>query len=332
MALAAAATGIGVLHLAVTTDWYVAEPMPDTAMSIPDVSAVPVDIDLRSRLHWYRYGAGDPTTCLTPTSFVRATWTPDGPATVAAEWSGGTWHTAAWGDGSSWALAALDRMAAPRADPPVVDGPVHPLVADGMHRHRGLWAGASGNLYHELLPTILGQRITGGEAFAQWRRLCQALGRAAPGPVPGMVLPPQPEVLARRPAWWFHPLGIEAKRARTLVDVARVADHLWDWSTRPPAAVADQLVRISGVGPWTIGSVLGPACGDDDAVAVGDYHFPNLVAWNLAGEARADDDRMLTLLEPYRGQRGRVIRLVSLVGRRAPAFGPRQRILPMHRW
>jgi 3-methyladenine DNA glycosylase/8-oxoguanine DNA glycosylase len=73
-------------------------------------------------------------------------------------------------------------------------------------------------------------------------------------------------------------------------------------------------------------------CGDDDAVAVGDYHFPNMVAFNLAGEARADDERMLELLEPFRGQRGRVIRLLGLAGRRAPAFGPRRRILPMHRW
>jgi hypothetical protein len=41
---------------------------------------------------------------------------------------------------------------------------------------------------------------------------------------------------------------------------------------------------------------------------------------------------MLDLLEPFRGQRGRVVRLIGLSGRRAPAFGPRKRILPMHRW
>jgi hypothetical protein len=41
---------------------------------------------------------------------------------------------------------------------------------------------------------------------------------------------------------------------------------------------------------------------------------------------------MLELLEPFRGQRGRVIRLIGLSGSRAPAFGPRKRILPMHRW
>ena len=39
---------------------------------------------------------------------------------------------------------------------------------------------------------------------------------------------------------------------------------------------------------------------------------PNLVAWNLAGEPRADDARMLALLEPFRGQRGRVLRLLGL--------------------
>ena len=78
--------------------------------------------------------------------------------------------------------------------------------------------------------------------------------------------------------------------------------------------------------------MLGPVCGDDDAVIVGDYHLPSMVSWNLAGEARADDARMLDLLEPFRGVRGRVVRLLGIAGRRPPAFGPRRRILPMYRW
>jgi hypothetical protein len=41
--------------------------------------------------------------------------------------------------------------------------------------------------------------------------------------------------------------------------------------------------------------------------------------------------QMLQLLEPYAGQRGRVIRLLGLDGNAAPKFGPRQRIQPMHR-
>ena len=87
------------------------------------------------------------------------------------------------------------------------------------------------------------------------------------------------------------------------------------------------LSLVRGIGPWTVGSVLGPVCGDDDAVAVGDYHLPNIVAWNLAGEPRADDARMLALLEPFRGHRGRVLRLLGLAGAastgvRSPATNP----------
>jgi 3-methyladenine DNA glycosylase/8-oxoguanine DNA glycosylase len=65
------------------------------------------------------------------------------------------------------------------------------------------------------------------------------------------------------------------------------------------------------------------ALGDPDAVSVGDFHLPNLVAFALAGEPRADDSRMLELLEPWRGHRARVIRLLESSGIAAPRFGPR---------
>lgn len=286
---------------------------------------------LRTRLGWYAFGRHDHTTQFTPTRMVRASWTPDGPATVVFDWSSPAPTLRSWGPGAAhaematWRMAALDTAPAPLPD-------AHPVVTEAARRQPGLWAGASGDLYHQLLPTILAQRITAGEAMRQWGALCRQLGERAPGPEAGVMLPPHPERLAGRPAWWFHPLGIEAKRARPLVEVARVADRLWSWAALPPAEAAAKLVLLRGIGVWTIGSVLGPACADEDAVPVGDYHIPNLVAWNLAGEARADDDRMLSLLEPFRGQRGRVIRLISLAGRRAPSFGPRRRILPMHRW
>ncbi|TME76348.1 MAG: hypothetical protein E6I46_06645 [Chloroflexi bacterium] len=61
-------------------------------------------------------------------------------------------------------------------------------------------------------------------------------------------------------------------------------------------------------------------------MSLGDYHLPHQVAWALAGEPRATDDRMLELLEPYRGQRARVIRLLTLGGIQAPRFGPRMRL------
>jgi 3-methyladenine DNA glycosylase/8-oxoguanine DNA glycosylase len=65
------------------------------------------------------------------------------------------------------------------------------------------------------------------------------------------------------------------------------------------------------------------ALGDADAVSVGDYHLPHLTSWALAGEARGSDERMLELLEPYRGHRGRVLRLLTVSGLVVPRFGPR---------
>jgi 3-methyladenine DNA glycosylase/8-oxoguanine DNA glycosylase len=289
---------------------------------------------IATNVAWYRHGRRDPTTWLGPTWMVRGMLTPDGPAAAKLEWSGGgaRLEVHAWGPGADHAAAAMRAMAAgDQAPEQPVDG--HRVVREAWRRHPHLRAGASRDLYHALLPTIIAQRITHGEAIRQWAVLVRRLGAPAPGPFPGLLLPPAPERLARMPTWWFHPLGIERKRAAALVSVARVAPSLWDWADLPtPAAVAARLALVPGVGPWTIGSVLGPVCGDDDAVALGDDHFPDVVAWNLAGEPRGDDRRMLELLEPYRPHRGRVLRLLGLVGRRPPAFGPKHRILPMHRF
>ena len=90
-----------------------------------------------------------------------------------------------------------------------------------------------------------------------------------------------------------------------------------------PQTLADKLFPLPDVGPWTVGEVARVALGDPDAVSVGDYHLPTMVAFALVGEPRADDARMLELLEPYRGQRARVVRLLELSGIRAPRYGPR---------
>ena len=296
---------------------------------------------LRTTLGLYRAGFGDPTTRLSDGSFLRATCTPDGPATLRLSWDAdpAPIHDAdvraeAWGPGAEWMLARVASITG-EADRPVVFDDAHPVVERALRRQRLARIGASGDAYHQLLPTIIAQRITAGEAVRQWQRLCASLGEPAPGPpgtVDGLLLPPSPASLDRRPAWWFHPLGIETKRARPLVEVARHADKLWRWTETGSAELAQKLALIPGIGPWTIGSVLGPVCGDPDAVPVGDFHFPNTVAWALAGEPRADDERMLELLEPYRGQRGRVLWALVTTAGKAPSFGPRKRILPFASW
>ncbi len=53
--------------------------------------------------------------------------------------------------------------------------------------------------------------------------------------------------------------------------------------------------------------------GDPDAVPLGDLHLPRMVTYALSGR-EGDDNRMLELLEPYRGHRMRVIRMVKPAG------------------
>jgi 3-methyladenine DNA glycosylase/8-oxoguanine DNA glycosylase len=89
---------------------------------------------------------------------------------------------------------------------------------------------------------------------------------------------------------------------------------------------------LSGIGPWTAAMVVGRVMGAPDAVVVGDYHLPHTVSWAMAREPRGTDERMLELLEPYRGQRARVVRILAASGHHAPAFGPRRAVLPIAGW
>lgn len=297
-----------------------------------DVRTPNRDIALTLRPH--RVGA-DPTTLIAPGEFWRATLTPEGPGTLHLRWSSTTgdpssFEAEGFGPGGEWLCERAGDYAG-MSDPGYRFGPTaHPVILEAQ-RSLDLRISRGHCLYHTLLPTVLGQRVTAVEAHRSWRRLCVAYGRPAPGPGT-LLLPPEPNVLVREPYWRLHPLGIDRQRAEALREVARNASRIFALDDANPAQAESFLCRIPGIGPWTIGASLGHALGDLDAVAVGDYHLKNTVAWALAGEPRASDERMLELLEPYRGQRGRVIALLGTRGFHAPRFGPRQRILPMERW
>ena len=178
-----------------------------------------------------------------------------------------------------------------------------------------------------LVPTILEQKVVGIEARRSYAHLVRALGEPAPGPAgaAGMRVPPSPGTLAATPSYVFHRFGVERKRADTIRTACTYAARLEETVAMATDDARRRLTALPGVGPWSAAEVGMVALGDADAVSVGDYHLPHQVAWALAGEPRADDARMLELLEPYRGQRGRVIRLLlngSPVGL-PPRRGPR---------
>jgi len=280
--------------------------------------AAPVDLRLTlGPLH----SAGGLTMRFAGDGVWRATRTPAGPATLHLRGGGDRVEVEAWGDGAEWAVEHAPELVG--ADDRE-DGfeSRHPVVAEVRRRLRGLRVGRSHAVVEALVPTVLEQKVQGIMARRSYARLVRALGERAPGPVP-LLLPPAPASIAAVPYHVFHRFNVERRRAETVHHVARHARRLEETTTMSPADATRRLRALPGIGAWTAAEVSLVALGDADAVSVGDYHLPNHVAWALAGEARADDARMLELLEPYRGHRGRVIRLLVAGHPGPPRFGPR---------
>jgi 3-methyladenine DNA glycosylase/8-oxoguanine DNA glycosylase len=289
-------------------------------------------LDLRLILGPLYRGRGDPTLRLSSVAAARATRTPDGPATLLAEVRGTRVEAEAWGPGAERVLDSLPALLGLDDDPAGFDPSLHPVVAGLARRMSRLRLGRTGAVMEALVPAILEQRVTGSEAASAFRILIRRFGEPAPGPVAAsqrLRLHPAPDVLASLPYYVFHPLGVEQRRAEIIRRVARDARRLEGLADLPGArsevgaAATARLRAYPGIGPWTAAEVTLRALGDPDAVSVGDFHLPNLVAFALAGEPRGDDARMLDLLEPWRGHRARVVRLLEASGIEAPKYGPR---------
>ena len=294
---------------------------------MPDLD-LPLDgpLDLLGTLRILVRGHGDRTIRVTSNRAWWTTRTPSGAATVAVRIEGDRLRGEAYGPGAAEALARAPGFVGVRSGgrpPPGVDGG-HRLVAELFRRHPGIRLPRTEAVLDALVPAIIEQKVTGTEARRSWQGLVRAHGESAPGPPElGLRLAPPAATLAALPYHAYHPFGIERRRAEVIRRVAARAAWFESIVDLPVAEAHARLEAVPGIGPWTANEVAVRALGDPDAVSVGDFHLPNLIAWALAREPRANDARMLELLEPYRGQRARVVRLLELSGIRPPRFGPR---------
>jgi 3-methyladenine DNA glycosylase/8-oxoguanine DNA glycosylase len=278
-------------------------------------------VDLETTFFPLRRGSGDPTTRVDAREVWRATRTPDGPATLHVE-----------GKNGGLAVEQPGRARAERLDRAtgwlgLQDGteafdPQPGPVREAWRRRRGLRVLRTGLVVEHLIPTILEQKVTGMEARRAYRRMSFALGEPAPGPA-RLLLPPEPTRVAELPYFAMHPFGVERRRAEVIRSVCAKAGWLDAAADLSLDQAKARIGSMRGVGQWSVAEVSRLGLGDADAVSVGDYHVPNLVAWALAGESRGSDERMLELLEPYRPFRGLAQLLLETSGIRPPAFGPR---------
>ena len=297
----------------------------------PDAEAwVPVtgDYDLGASLAELRRGPWDPTSRVGSGRAVLAWTLPAGAVTVELLVEPGGLRVRAWGpaaarvasDASTLVGEPLVLSSEPDAEslPP---GPATDVLRRLHRRLPGLRLPRTGAVFDALIPAVIEQKVTGVEAWRSWRRLVGAFGSPAPGPH-GLRLGPLPSVLADLPYHAFHRFGIERRRADTLRRACAAGTRLSVLADAAPEVAAARLSSLPGVGLWTTAEVLRRSHGWADAVSVGDYHHAREICFAFEGVRDGTDERMLELLEPFRPQRGLVVRLVEAAGvgpgRRAP--------------
>jgi 3-methyladenine DNA glycosylase/8-oxoguanine DNA glycosylase len=287
---------------------------PDARMTyLPDR-----EVDLRLVLRPLSRGVVDPTCRWDPAppgarrvGVWRTARTPLGNASLRLDPrpDGGV-DARAWGPGAEWVVAGVPELLGEGDDWSDLDVSAHPLLRDARRRLPALRLMRTNHVFEAMASAVLEQKVTGLEARRAWRQLILAHGEPAPGP-----------------SWEWHRAGVDPKRSRTLIAVATSAAGLE--RTLALGRGSDEITRrlrsIPGVGIWTAAETTQRAHGDPDSVSVGDYHVHDTVGWALAGHA-VDDDGMLELLEPWRGHRQRVMRLIEASGFRKPRFGPRMTV------
>ncbi|MCQ9164973.1 MULTISPECIES: DNA-3-methyladenine glycosylase [unclassified Arthrobacter] len=281
-------------------------------------------------------GPGDRTIRLTPGTAWLAFNTPDGPATLGISQRGTELHARAWGPGAGHALHGAPSLLGRNDDWSPFDAPVFHatlprLAREARRRHPAVRLPATGRMVDALVPAILEQKVTALEARRGYATLLRKFGSTAPGAgshpdIPAdLMVAPTPRQWAKIPSWEWHRAGVGPQRSATVLRAAGSASGLERLASLPATEAAAKMQGIPGIGVWTAAEVTQRTHGDADAVAVGDYHLAAFVGWALAGQP-VDDAGMLELLEPWRGHRQRVVRMLYLSGFRKPARGPRMGI------
>ncbi|MCU1479128.1 MAG: 3-methyladenine glycosylase [Subtercola sp.] len=330
----------------------------ESAVPLTTTYAPARPVNLRQTVGPLLRGQTEPTMRLTPNGFWRVMRTPLGPTTLHAEADArGAVQATAWGPGAPWVLDALPELLGEGDSWNELDLTSAPLLAEVRRHHPGMWLTCTSLVFESLVPSILEQKVTTLEARRSWHYLLRKFGEVPPGPAPeGMRVQPSARGWQLIPSWEWHRAGVGPDRSRAIVGAAALAaglDRLAGGGAgsggagaggaggpsradvapgalvrrgvREIAGVLEKLQTVHGVGPWTAAETSQRSHGHPDAVSVGDYHLAAHVGWVLVGKP-VDDDGMLELLDPWRGQRQRVVRLILASGIPKPRFGPRATI------
>jgi 3-methyladenine DNA glycosylase/8-oxoguanine DNA glycosylase len=184
---------------------------------------------------------------------------------------------------------------------------------------------------------IVCQHVVGVESQLSILQLAARVGTRA---AHGLWTWPTAAQMRAAPAWLLRRCGIPLRKATALHAAAasdvRLREAVGRWDL-----LEQRLAPLPGVGVWTRAETR-MMLGDPDSVSLGDYHLPSWIGAALGDPGRSawrghwTDDDLLELLEPFAGQRCRILRMCELAVRdglvpKPPRRAPRA-ALSAHRY
>ena len=258
-------------------------------------------------------------------AIVRAIHHGDDCATVAAWATGGRVRIRATAPTRDAAAFALDRMRyATNVDHDV--RPFHarfrsdPLIGPAIRRFPWIRPSRIADPFQALAWAIAEQLIEVERAFAIHRRLTFRYGR--PSPCGRLLDAPSAATLAARAPAELQACDLSAGRSLALVLCARevasgrvdlhAPDHERGWA---------RLLRVRGVGPWTIEKLAMLGQGRDDMLPAGDIAYLKYVGRLLDLRRRATVEEVRELFAPYEPYVA-IAGIYALAGARLRALPP----------
>ena len=119
----------------------------------------------------------------------------------------------------------------------------------------------NGNVGNTLIKSIVGQQISVKAADSVWRRMEELLGEVVPN---NIVL---------RDVKDLRGCGLSMRKSEYISEISKLWVDFYgtiDWSSMDGGEVRSRLLKLRGVGPWTVDMVMIFALGHPDILPLGD--------------------------------------------------------------
>lgn len=181
----------------------------------------------------------------------------------------------------------------------------HPQIGPLIARQSGLRVPLSATPFEALTWAITGQQISLGAALSIRRKLIEAAGMRHSS---GLACYPDAAAIAMLGEASLRQAGFSRAKAQTLMVLGRevAAGHLplQAWTTAAPAEqIREQLLRVGGIGPWTVDYTLLRGYGWLDGSLHGDAAVRRKLQRLLGQTTKLTDDfthRWLAEFSPWR--------------------------------